>query len=280
MLASSQEYLQALRNENYLLFLEWPQFIASHYAMDKVLQDADTTVNLLVFEWLNHGFCRDDVKLFAIIFAVNDIKCRPLRGNLAYSMIALSIALFQCMVYQNHQIASHYLSKKKLTRLEIEQLMKDNSHYLTKALNEEYLRLEQAQFLKWTQESSLEQINKAFIQINNVTQLRYLVDEYLVKVESNPDEKDVFQSIRLSVIKRLASYLNEQMQLSDEVREELLLYVSKLRELNPKSYEEEYLRNLSPVILEPWKLITDIGLKFFKILQPSSEEATLHLELK
>ena len=60
MLSSSKEYLQALRDGKYLLFLEWPQFIVGLYKDSQ--QDADDTINLLAFEWLNNGYCENDAK--------------------------------------------------------------------------------------------------------------------------------------------------------------------------------------------------------------------------
>jgi hypothetical protein len=274
MLTSSKEYLHALRTRNYLRFLEWPQFIAQHYSMETLLQDADATLNLIVFEWLNNGFCEEDVKSLAVLSAIHNLEFRPLRGNLAYSLTAISIAAFQCMVYQNNHLQVHYLSSEQLDRVGIEQLMKTNSACLKKSTNEEYLKQEEIKFKKWVKEVDVGQVEKIGSQIRSLTQFRYLVEEYLSVVESNQNPKDSFQMTRISVIKRLANYLNEQMEITAEVIREMDSYVQKLWELNPSSYEVQYLTNLSSSSFasDSLKYMMEFGLKFFKILQPRSDK--------
>lgn len=134
MLSSSSEYIQALREGNYLRFLEWPQFIVHHYATANYTQDADDTLNLLIFEWLNNGFCEDDMKHLVILYAVHDMESRPLRENLSYAVIAISIAAFQCMVYQKNNLQAHYLCKDKMNIKEITTFMKSKTVHMDNAL--------------------------------------------------------------------------------------------------------------------------------------------------
>ena len=244
--------------------------------MVHISQDADATLNLLVFEWLNNGFCEDDVKSLSILFAVHDLKSRPLRGNLSYAFTAISIAAFQCMVYQNNNLKDHYLSKEPMNLKEIQEYMVRKSVSLNKTINEECIQLAQVNFFEIVKQVDKEQLKMISNQINSVTQLRYRVAEYLMLVESNQNLSDTFLITRICVINSLLSYLNEQMEITSEVTDEITRYVKKLWELKPAVFEEVYLTSLSPAtfIEDPWKYFTDFGLKFFKVLQPSTEHAS------
>src|ERR1700733_3725814 len=108
MLSSTKEYLQALHEGKYLLFLEWPQFIAAHYQKEEMSQDADDIISLLVFEWLSNDYSESDAKKIALLCAVNDLATKPIRGSISYALTAISIAVFQCMLYQNNALQNKF----------------------------------------------------------------------------------------------------------------------------------------------------------------------------
>lgn len=274
MLSSSSEYIKALREGKYLLFLEWPQFIAEYYKEGEVGQDADDTVNLLVFDWLNNGYCDEDAKKVALLFAVHDLKVQPLRGSLAYALTAISIAAFQCMVYHNMHVQAQFLSKEKMTLDKIIKLMKGPIDGLDKSNFESLLLKQRASFFTWVEKMDSTQVEKARIQITSITDFRYLVEEYIsafLDVEISNGLHDELKVSRFSVVKRLARYLNEQTELTVVVKEEIATYVNKIREMKPADFENKYLLRLSPILLEdnPWKTITVFGISFFNLLQPT-----------
>lgn len=116
MLSSSKEYLQALREGKYLLFLDWPQFIAEKYKEHSDNQDADDTIHLLVFEWLNNGFNETDAKNIALLYAVHDLSVKPIEGVHSYAFTAILIALSQCMVYQSLNIQDEFISLVEMNK--------------------------------------------------------------------------------------------------------------------------------------------------------------------
>lgn len=109
MLSASSEYIQALHEGKYLQFLGWTDFITHTYA----LKDADDTVNFLIFEWLNNGYLEEDAKKLAVLQAVYDLEFRPLRGKLDYSLKAITVALFICMVFQKFGVDVTLSPEKK-----------------------------------------------------------------------------------------------------------------------------------------------------------------------
>lgn len=277
MLSSSKEYLQALREGKYLLFLEWPQFIAELYKDGDNPQDADDTVNLLVFEWLNNGYCEDDAKKIALLYAVSDLPAKPLKNNLSYAITAISIAVFQCMTYQGNNVQSRFFSQEKKSRGQIKKLMNDPIEYwdestlisLDVSAFQDLLAKQQVTFFTWVDSMPSKEIENACEQIRPLAELRYLAEEYSTQLEISKITNDPLKSSRLSLVKRLVLYLNGQSELTSSVKAELELYVNKIREMQPADFEKEYLLTISPLSFDKtWQLITSLGLSFFKMMQP------------
>jgi hypothetical protein len=269
MLSSSSEYIQALREGNYLRFLEWPQFIAQYYATANYTQDADDTLNLLIFEWLNNGFCENDLKHLAVLYAVHDMESRPLRESLSYAVIAISIAAFQCSVYHKNNLQAHYLCKDKMNIKEITTFMKSKTVHMNNTLFAEKVTAEQLRFFSEVEAIDKNAVNKAYEKINSIVQLRYLIEEYRRNLDIAVLPQDQLKSTRLSLIIKLGSYLEEQMELTSDVTEKIAFYVKKIGDMNPAAFEEDYLTTLSPLSFtdNTWKLVTDFGLRFFSVLQ-------------
>ena len=273
MLTSSYEYLQALREGNYLLFLEWPQFVAEHYSDSSKLQDADGTLNLLVFEWINNGYCEEDAKKIALLFAVSDLESRPIKGYLSYALTAIGGAVFQCMLYCNNNLHTQFVTKEKMGQQKINHLMNGPVNGANQVDLEILLNEQQTIFFAWIEGANSVEVHKAFLKISPIADLRYLIEEYIIDLEASQIPGDELKSTRLSVVKRLALYLNEKTELTLEVKEEIASYVRKIRELKSAPFENKYLINLSMPSLEDnikdntWEIITTIGLGFFNLLQ-------------
>ncbi|HIC7357767.1 TPA: Lpg0393 family guanine-nucleotide exchange effector [Legionella pneumophila] len=281
MLSSTKEYLQALRDGKYLLFLQWPRFIAEYYGKNDKNQEADEMVNLIIFEWLNNGFCEEDIKKFAILYAVHEMESRPLREGLSYALTTISIALFPCMVYSTNNLQKHYISSKKISGKEVIQLMAMNNAYLEKRQFVELLGQEQDKFFTWVKEADSSAVYKAFDQIYSVTYLKYLIEDYLSILESARLPNDQLKSSRISLIIRLAKYLNEQTELTQDVLDEIAVYVKKLWEMQPAEFEEEFLKKISPLpfIDNTVRILTGLGARFFSILQPPSPPLNINSEV-
>ncbi|AMP88546.1 Lpg0393 family guanine-nucleotide exchange effector [Legionella pneumophila] len=281
MLSSTKEYLQALRDGKYLLFLQWPKFIAEYYGKNDKNQEADEMVNLIIFEWLNNGFCEEDIKKFAILYAVHEMESRPLREGLSYALTTISIALFPCMVYLTNNLQKHYINSKKLSSKEVLQLMAMNNTYLEKRQFVELLGQEQDKFFTWVKESDLSAVYKAFDQIYSVTYLKYLIEDYLNLLESAHLPNDQLKSSRISLIIRLAKYLNEQTELTQDVLDEIAVYVKKLWEMQPAEFEEEFLKKISPLsfIDNTVRILTGLSARFFSILQPPAPSLNINSDM-
>ncbi|KTD55371.1 helical bundle domain-containing protein [Legionella quateirensis] len=272
MLSSSIEYLQALRNGNYLRFLEWPQFIAQHYADPKYTIGADETLPLIIFEWLNNGFCEEDIKHMAVLTVVHDLDSSPIRAGLSYAFISLSLALISCMVYQSTHTQSNFLKKGTLTGKEVCQLMQKQSALMDKTQFAEQQQIEISKLTHYQEIIDRKVVAQAFEQINSVTQYRYLTEDYISVLENTPIAEDQLRVSRISMLKSLAHYLNERMEYTEEVKEGIGVYVTQLWAMNPADFEEEYLNKLSSYsfVANIWKMAVTYGLKFFSILQPST----------
>lgn len=272
MLSSSGEYLSALRGGNYLRFLDWPLFIAQHYSSSNLLEHSgDKMVDFLIFDWLNNGFSEEDVKHIALLYKIQGLRSRPLRGDLEYALIAISAAAIQCMIYQNTDVASKYLCKDKKNNKEVVELMEANSKYLDPSAREKSFNEQNSRFLAWVDEVSAERVRPILQVINPVLELKYCIADYLYALEKAKVPHDELKQSRISVIRRLAQYINEQTAVTEAVRNELTQYSAKLRELRPEKFEEGYLEIISPKsISATWRFITDLGLGFFQILQASA----------
>lgn len=261
MLTSSREYLQALREGNFLLFLEWPQFITQHYSKEKKTIDADTTLKLIIIEWSKNGFCLDDVKQMALLTKASELNSALLRSNLSYAFISLSIAMFQCMTLQADESSDSTSSSSseepvaESKRIASEQ--EANAHALFASI----------------QESIDDKLAiQTFKRIYSIAQYRYLADEYTLVLENIRNHEDELLPSRLSLVKRLASYLNEQMEYTEQVKDEMGLYIKQIWDMQPTYFEKYYLNAIYrlSIVDNAWKLVTDYGLTFFRILQPSS----------
>ena len=246
MFSSSKEYLQALREGKYLLFLQWPQFIAGHYSKDSEPPDADTTVNLLVFEWLNNGFCETDAKQIALLCAVSDLPTKPIRSIIDYALTAISIAVFQCMLYQNNKLHDKFLCQKELNMREVITLIDRVMNEIEKSIFKEMLIEQQIVFYQWVDAVPIQETETATRQISPLVRLRYIAEEYSTLLEAHEAAaNDLLKGSRLSVVKRLVSYLNEQTEMTAEFLQEVEIYIAEIKEMQPKGFEKNYLSALS-----------------------------------
>lgn len=278
MLTSSSEYLHALREGKLLLFLEWPQFIAQHYSNDTDMIDADETLNLIIFEWLNNGFCDNDVKQMALLTKVHDLEAMPIRAGLSYAFISLSIAMFHCMIFDAAKLNTNFSAQGPLTGKQVCDFTKKQSALLDKTVFVELEIKTRDAFLALLDTIENKLVTQAFVRIYSITKFRYLIDQYITELEFTRNPLDKLLHARISLVKSLASYLNEQSEYTDKVKEEMGLYVKQIWEMQPLDFEVDYLNCIYPlsIVDNAWKLVTEYGLKFFSILQAPSALAITH----
>lgn len=264
MLSSSFEYIKALREGKYLLFLEWTDFVTQKYA----ILDADDTVNSLIFEWLTNGYSEEDAKKLAVLQAVNDMESNPLQGKLDYSFKSIIIALFICMVFQKGDIHVAIPPQKKATRHEITQLIGQGITQLNPFTYKERLEGMQTQFYQWVECVEEKEVSRAFQKINVITKPRYLLENYILHLERIKLTQDELYVTRLSMAKRFLGYLYEQTELTSKVAEEIAVYTNALRELHPGKGEEECLDSILPpsTLENTWRWVTGIGIGFFSFV--------------
>ncbi|HEN5506000.1 TPA: Lpg0393 family guanine-nucleotide exchange effector, partial [Legionella pneumophila] len=104
---------------------------------------------------------------------------------------------------------------------------------------------------------------------------------YLSLLESAHLPNDQLKSSRISLVVRLAKYLNEQTELNQDVHDEIAVYVKKLWEMKPAEFEEEFLKKISPLpfIDNTVRILTGLSARFFSILQPPSPPLNINSDV-
>ncbi|MBN9228860.1 helical bundle domain-containing protein [Legionella steelei] len=264
MLASSSEYIKALREGKYLLFLEWIDFVTQKYA----LVGAEDTINFLIFEWLNNDYSDEDAKKIAILQAVSEGESRPLQVNLDYALKAITHALFICMVFHASGLDMKMPPQEKIKQATVEKLMQERLAKLNLFTYKERLDEMQAKFYKSVDRTDKKEVLEVLNKINVVTGPRYLLDDYILHLERIKIKDDELYATRLSMAKRFLSYLYEQTEMTPKVAETMATYVNSLRELHPSQEEIERLDNISPPsnLETTWRWVAGVGVGFFNIV--------------
>lgn len=273
MLNSSKEYLNALRQGHYLLFLEWPRFMVERYTKDSTITyTGDDLVELLIYEWLHFGFEEEDTKRIALIYKVQEIEPTIFSGDLAYSIITISIAMHQCMIFFENNIHPHFISSVKNTKQEILAFIAE--HDIESVDFQISLQTQQTKFNQLVELVSEKQIKEVIKKIEPMLSLRQCLGAYQRALEK-PSIVDELHSARLALVKRLIKYMQEQTVLTEEVVRALNLYNNKIWELSPSKEEEEYLLAIAPLSLsaKAWRVLADVGGLFFDNLKPKTELA-------
>jgi hypothetical protein len=267
MLSSTNEYIKALRDGHFLLFLEWPKFINHKYRSDL---GAEELHMILAYEWLNNGFTLDDARQFCILLAVNDMDSRPLRGDLSYALMSICSAVLQCMLYVHTNSHEHFIKSQPLTLKQAEALFSEHPLDKDKQKFSCLLQEQQKRLDDWTSAVDKVRTLEAYERITEVTGLRYWIEQYKDELSQTPIDNDGLKVTRLSVVTSFLTYLQDQTDLTSSVRVELERYVTKIRELNPAEFEEVYLNRVIPkeVALLSWGGMARLGQGFFNFLKP------------
>lgn len=277
------DYLSALRQGKYLLFLQWPDSIVQSDKKDKTIAyAADDLRQLLAFEWLQHGFEPQDVDGVVLLYALL-LRENSIRGHLAYAITTMVQVVTQCMAYRHFKIEVG--SNQGLSHAEILRLMQENEKQVLMAEFGKVLIAEEEQLGIKSQSVEKRQLDEANAKIRLITDICNELDDYLVGETNIPIrvgeshtptqevETDQLKSSRLNVLKRFLSYMNQQTELSEPVLKEMAQYIHTIKQMKPTLREQELLKKImAPSVLEnTLGVIVGYGVTFFKALSGSEE---------
>lgn len=277
------EYLSALRQGKYLLFLQWPDSIAESGKNDKAIAyAADDLRQLLAFKWLQHGFELDDAEGVVLLYALL-LRENSIRGHLAYAITTMVQVVTQCMAYRHFRL--DVVSNQDLSHSEILQYMQEKERAVGVAEFVKVLISAEEQLGIKSQSVDKKQLDEANAKIRLITDICYELDDYLVGEAHNPirvgeahtptqeAETDQLKTSRLNVLKRFLSYMNQQTELSKAVVEEMAQYIHTIKQMKPTQREQELLKKImTPSVLEnTLGTIVGYGVTFFKALSGSEE---------
>lgn len=216
-------YLQALRDKDYLLFLQWPSALASKG------DAADSILEQLTNEWLRFGYTPQDGKQVALLHRFSLEQSPYLSQDLQYAITTLSIAAMHCMVVEHG---------------------------------------DSILFDHWSSECSANEIHAVLTQLLPMLQLRRHVVGYLEVLKKKNDEHDELLQSRVSMVSYLVHYVHGKTQVTADVRNEISIYINRIRELGSNTVEEEYLNaiDLLPQAVSSWRWLAKIGMSFFNLL--------------
>lgn len=276
MLSSSFDYIKALHEGKYLLFLKWVDFITDKYE----LMSADDTVNFLIYDWLNQGCGELDVQNLSVLCAIHYLEEKALQGKLDYALQSITIALFICMVFQKKGLHMVLSPEKKVCRETVNQLVEEKMLQLNPFTYKELLDDMQSQFYQRVNKVDKKQVADEFQKIYAITKPRYLLEEYILYLERLKLKDDALYISRLSMANRLLVFLYEQTEMNFEVSREIANYVNALRELHAGKEELDRLDSISPpsILENTWRWVAGAGITFFHIFLKDTSISELMAE--
>ncbi|QBS12748.1 hypothetical protein E4T54_08320 [Legionella geestiana] len=111
MLSSTTEYLEALRQGDFLRAVEWVEFVRQRYP--GIVQNSDALLPLCTFELLNKGFTPDDIVHFEVLYALLFEEERVFQ-HLDFDATTLFNAGLQAWVWINAHVASQYYHRSEI----------------------------------------------------------------------------------------------------------------------------------------------------------------------
>ncbi|MDR3501025.1 MAG: helical bundle domain-containing protein [Legionella sp.] len=249
MLSSSSEYLMALRERDFLLFLEWPNFVAKKYGRPDEPLGGDALMDCLVFEWLSYGFRDEDIEHMAILYAISELTTLLHSGVLMYQLMTTTSALFSCMAFHTlHLDDTNFpvgMNEREIFKFMDEKTRIEGG---SPTLFNESTSLVRHDFLKRT---SLINESQVFISCKKIYDINFVlheVSEYKDKLyrEEDKEKGNSLCYTRLGIVEAFLSYLKGQTELGDKALSEINNYVTLLRKAQPKKWEEKYLDKIAP----------------------------------
>ncbi|STX50333.1 Uncharacterised protein [Legionella busanensis] len=263
---STERFLSALHQGDYVAALDWPSFLRTKYSPNKTL-DADGLLSVAIYELINSPFSPSDLKYIEILYAFLNSFILPAEKEYAGTVI-ISAAI-QYYVYaekgllkffkgslddlreflKNEQLADKKLRDKPLSDVEIIEVWMGckNPLFDTKA-NNIYL----AEKTLFFEQKLLEHANL----MKEVEQGILLIDYYqgiclkYIQLLSNlpEEEKTIKVGMRIGIAQSMYDYLCQQLIFKPNIKKEIGLYLAKIRDEQETSLilkrEEVYLKKI------------------------------------
>jgi hypothetical protein len=275
MLSSSSEYLMALRERDFLLFLEWPNFVAKKYGKPDTPLSGDALMDCLIFEWLSYGFRDEDIEHMGILYAISELTTLLHSGILMYQLLTTTSALFSCIVFHTLNLDDSNFPVGMNER-EIFKFMDEKTRMggVSSTLFSESISLARHDFLKRTALINESQVLISCKKMYDINFVLHEVHEYKDKLyrEEDKEKGNSLCYTRLGVVEALLSYLKEQTELGDKALSEINNYVTLLRKAQPKKWEEKYLDKIAPpsLLMQVSKTLLTYCAFFFSKIIPAS----------
>lgn len=235
-------YLQSLRNNNFLHFLDWPNALWQAY--DAESKDADSTIDLLVFTWFNNGFCEADAKKIALLYAFYDSDTLIFPANSEYALISIYTAVLNCMVYQSKQLQQDFICSDVLDVKGVRRFLKSKTADLPEEDFQASWERQHQLFQSWVREVTPGELQQASDNLQSILSRRQTAQNYCDTLSAPPIEGDELKASRQSVVQALLDYLNRLMELNEEASGQINTYIQRIRQLQPADFELEYLDSL------------------------------------
>ncbi|MFJ1268899.1 helical bundle domain-containing protein [Legionella lytica] len=249
MLSSSSEYLMALRERDFFLFLEWPNFVAKKYGRPDAPLGGDALMDCLVFEWLSYGFRDEDIEHMAILYAISELTALLHSGVLMFQLMTTTNALFSCVAFHKLNLEDTNFPVG-INEREIYKFMdeKTRSWGGSPELFNESTNLVRNDFLKRTSFINESQLLISCKKIYDINFVLHAVREYKDKLycEEDKEKGSSLCYTRLGIAEAFVSYLKGQTAMGDKALSEINNYVALLRKAQPKKWEEKYLDIIAP----------------------------------
>lgn len=280
MLSSSTEYFEALKQEQYLLFLNWPIFVAEKYASADKLLSADSLMDCLIYEWLNSQQIPRVYDNIIELYALYQSQPSILQiGQLEFSLMSIVTALFvsQALCSTSTNLASITQDSQSLSVLTAK-LDSITDNYGMERLNKDTAELQEIFMSKvnLVTNTRLQILSKTFLKILHPLTI---VDDYIKRLLSQfkKTERNPLLEDRLICAQSLSAYLHEQYQLTDYVQSQINLFVTEIRDKQPEPVEEAYLNELMPLTFtkKVSMLLSNFNGQFFSMFKNGSQEVEL-----
>lgn len=252
-----KDYIQALRSGDYRGFLQWPAFMSKRYGV----HDADSLVDLLIFHWLQEGFCDEDARGIAAVKTLIYAEDCPLKNEQISAGVNLILVACQCLVFKKNSLVQYYCSDRSMGKDEILQLLQSNPHRLSDKENSRQL-LQQDGYLndlarKYSTEIGL---------LHEKMRILAAMDTYMDRLEEDELISVEDKALRRGIVLALQNALNDSEGASGDIQRVIKGYYKRLRCLEIQPWEESY---FSPIMVKSWterllQVSVQVGTTFFQ----------------
>lgn len=244
MLESTKKYLDALLQDNYLQFLQWPAYVQKKYEGIPG-SNPGNPLNGLVFELINSEFKEEHVNKLAVLSRLLDDNSSSLPGAIQLSCTTISEAFLEGMIIKAENLSQYYITSKEMTSVELDTFMNEN--FLRQEADAHHSSID-AQSILYSEKVkavSKEVVTGVYQQILPIIEMRKealsYFDVFQSMEKSSELASDTNKHTRLTLITGLKKYLDELTDWNSEAKVEIGNYVKQIQATKPALYEARYL---------------------------------------